>query len=524
MINICIGCKADHKKSHHCIQLSKKKDYCCKHDRKFKFFCIECQENICEREIKEKEHKNHEIIEINQNNEINRKYYNIIKKTNEELTKIIEFNKLVINTGETLNHNYYHLKSIINLAKSLKEGNERNSMDVKCLLNGLSKGIEYSNIAIDSLIKKKKIQLSRNDKYIHLSDGKIKLEDIDFEYISQIKFNQLIEIDISNNNITKVDPFKEMSLPFLEFLNLSHNHINKIEPIINIKSKQLEYVFLQNNQIKDIETFYDFPKYPKALKILRIEDNTINGENEEEKKEREDTLKKLEKKYSGKFIYKSISEQKKNFKMNYKLDKEISEDDEIIDIHDLNCGDKIMKDLFLIITYNTKNNVNKLILRNNKIKDPSILKRINFNKLQTLDLAVNEITNLNFLLDMKAENLQYLYLDNNYFNDIYPLLAAKFPYLETLSLNKNYFDCEIMSKSPGYIELFNKKMKNGKNIYIQLEEDKKLNEELNKNAKNANNGNQPNEINDKENISEENSPMNPSNENRINDINTNANV
>ena len=56
----------------------------------------------------------------------------------------------------------------------------------------------------------------------------MKLDDQDFKYISQIRFNQLKEIEISENNITNIEPFNKMSLPFLEFLNLSHNKIQII--------------------------------------------------------------------------------------------------------------------------------------------------------------------------------------------------------------------------------------------------------------------------------------------------------
>ena len=388
--------------------------------------------NFCKKELK-KEHKGHEIVEINPKDEQYKKYSNIIETINEELKAIIEFNKLVLNTGERFKNNYFHLKSIINLGRSLREENKRDSKDIKCLLSDLNKNIENSSKAIDILIDKKSLQLSRCDKYINLN--KRELDDQDFKYISQINFNQLKEIDISENDISNIELFNKMSLPFLEFLNLSHNKIEIIEPITKLKSKNLQYIFLQNNKIKDIYIFLesDF----RNLQILRIEENNIYEENEEKRIKRERTLKLIKKKYLESFIYKSINEQIKDFKKNYNLDKEISGDDKIIELKDIYCGDKILKDLFLIITYKAKNNINKLILRNNKIKDPSILNRINFNKLEILDLTANEITNLKFLSDMKAKYLKYLYLDNNNFNDIYPLFNSNFPNLELLSLNRN---------------------------------------------------------------------------------------
>jgi len=91
-----------------------------------------------------------------------------------------------------------------------------------------------------------------------------------------------------------------MCLPFLEFLNLGHNKIKKIEPIAKLKSKNLQYIFLQNNQIEDIETFLvsEF----SSLKILRVEDNNIIKENEQDK-DIIQKIKDIDRKYPGKFIY-----------------------------------------------------------------------------------------------------------------------------------------------------------------------------------------------------------------------------
>ena len=254
------------------IELDKKEDFCPKHSEQFKYFCNDCHENFCEKE-KEKVHKMHEIIEIDPKDEKYEEYYSNIKKINEEIKRIIEFNKLVLNIGERFKNNYFHIKIYIIPQK-----------------------------------------LSKNNKYIYLN--KRELDDEDFKYISHKSFNQLIEIDISENNLTNVEPFNKMCLPFLEFLNLGHNKIKKIEPIAKLKSKNLQYIFLQNNQIEDIETFLvsEFP----SLKILRVEDNNIIKENEQDK----DIIKKIkdiDRKYPGKFIYISINKQIKEFNKKFKL-------------------------------------------------------------------------------------------------------------------------------------------------------------------------------------------------------------
>jgi Leucine-rich repeat (LRR) protein len=411
-------CKNDYHSKHHFIQVDMKKELCLKHKKKFEYFCYDCQENFCDEEI-EKEHKYHEIVKINLKDEQYKKYSNFIKKTNEEIKRIIGFNQLVLDTGEKFKNNYFHLKSIINLGKSYNEENKRYSKDIKCFLNYLSIDIENSNIAIEHLKNKKSIQIYRNEKYINLH--KKGLNEQDFKYISQIKFNQLKEIDISENQITNIQSFNRMSLPFLELLNLSHNEIQIIEPVSNLKSKNIQYIYLQNNKIEDMETF--LKSYFPSLKILRVEGNNI----------REEILKLINKKYSDKIIYKSFEEQIKEFNKRYKFD--ISGDNEIIDLNGKKGGDEMLNYLFLIITYKTENKINKLILSNNGIKDPSILNRINFNKLETLDLSFNEITNLKFVSDMKTKDLKYLYLNNNPFNSVFPLFKVNFQNLKVVSLN-----------------------------------------------------------------------------------------
>ena len=452
---ICESCKNKKHSDHFFIEEKEKKRICLRHNKEFKYYCFDCQENFCEEE-KEEEHKKHEIKEILDlaHSLIDNK--KTIKEINKELNNLVEFNETILKYSENLKYKECYLKSIINMGKSIEEGNKRNSKDIKCLLSGLSKGIEKSIKSIDALGIDKGIHLQRNEKYLHLNNRE--LDDQDFKYISQIRFNQLKEIDISENNITNVEPFKKMNLPFLEFLNLSYNKINKIEPVTKLKSYKLQYIFLQRNNIEDLETFLesDFP----YLKILRVEDNNINEENEKIK----ETLNKMNKKYPGRFIYNPIEEQIKEFKDKYGI--EISGDSEDIELCDLEGGDEMLKDLFLIITYKPKNKIKKLILRNIDIKDPSMLNKIKFNELELLDLSVNEIKDFEFLSNMKSKNLKYLYLDRNKFNDISPILRADLPNLEIISLNSEFFEDDITSK---FIELENKINKDEDRIIVQLQ-------------------------------------------------------
>ena len=226
--DFCEKCKDEKHSDHDYIEADKKKAICLKHQREFTYFCFDDQENLCDDDIIF--HPNHKIEKISKYNDyltdIN------IEEINDQLQNIIEINNLILSNEE------YFINSIKNIGKSFEEGNKRDSKDIKYLLNGLSKDIDFSNKAIKKLKDiDKEIKIKRKDKYLHLYNKELK--DEGFRYISQIRFNQLKEIDISKNQITDIKPFNKMILPFLEFLNLSNNKIKNIEPVANLKKLKI---------------------------------------------------------------------------------------------------------------------------------------------------------------------------------------------------------------------------------------------------------------------------------------------
>ena len=132
----------------------------------------------------------------------------------------------------------------------MEEGNKRNSKDIKYLLNGYSKDIKDSLEAIEALIDTKNIQLHRIDKYIHISN--MELNDQDFKYISKIRFNQLKEIDISENKICLNSACDDEATFNRKFFKNSHyngffSDILNHKPIYNGKNLQKsDCGFLQN--------------------------------------------------------------------------------------------------------------------------------------------------------------------------------------------------------------------------------------------------------------------------------------
>ena len=402
---------------------------------KFNYFCETCQIIVCEKDLKN--HKDyHKLKNIEELKKDFKEYRKIIIKKNKDLSNIIKLNKIIVNTAEKYQSNYFHLQSIINLGKYIEKENTKSSKDIALFSYEIKENEEtvkkvkedfYSNYSIHLEIYQESLILNKK-----------KLNDEYFKLISLINFNSLVEIDVSGNEIKNIQPFNKMSLPYLEYLNLSDNNIEDIEPVKELKCYYLKELFLHKNKINSINSLLDcdFPK----LEILRVEDNKI-GLIEEE----------IQKKYKNKIIFelKKFEDFKKKYKYeNFK--------NKCLDLSEKGQGDDMIKDLYLVLTNNLKNNlennlenieIHKLILRNNKITESSKLYRFHLPYLQILNLSQNDIKSLNFLEKMNLNKLSELYLDNNKINKIYSLIKITSKEsdkvnLKILTLKNNNFDIE----------------------------------------------------------------------------------
>jgi Leucine-rich repeat (LRR) protein len=271
-----------------------------------------------------------------------------------------------------------------------------------------------------------------------------------------IKFNQLKEINLSENEITDIEPICIMNLPFLEFLNLSYNKIKNISPLGELNSRKLKYLFLQNNQIENLEDikFLCDCDYPN-LKILRFENNKIQ--------ENSDPFKKFFDKYKKKQFIIVTNAKIDEIKIKYSIEYdersekievqgvEEKKENEVLDNKKEDEEDELLlKNLFIIISQKNENRIKTLKLSNCKIKNPSILNRIQFDFLEELDLSINNIKNLKFLKGMRAKCLKNLFLNDNCICDLsllYNLEDKKlFPDLELISLVNNKFNLEDKDK------------------------------------------------------------------------------
>ena len=446
-VDLCDDCannfhleKFDHRRNHldRCIPVNEKPHKCLEHyNSDIISFCVDCQENICDKEstTKHRGHTKKNFIEFEA--DIG-KYRDIIIYKNKVLSDIIRFNQAILNTYDKFQDNYFHIQSLINIGKSLEEENKRDPKELECMINRLEKSHKAQQLAIKSLQDEFELDFNGEEIKVYLRNRK--LFDKGFKLISDIQFKRLIDLNLSDNKIENISPLDNMNLPHLKYIDFSENKIKDIKPLAELNCKKLKEICLQYNNIDDFSPFLksEFP----YLERLRIENNNFNKDTEE--------FKQILKKYTKKVIY--IAKTLKEFNDKYKI--QIDEKMEIIDLTGLKGGEDLLQELYLILDPNKP--VKKLFLQDNKIKDASLISRMPLRKLNFLDLSMNEITNLKFLTEMKCIHLTELYLNDNKINDITPLIQfndpdlyqkekgdaddvtkRNFPKLSTISLKNN---------------------------------------------------------------------------------------
>ena len=357
----------------------------------------------------------------------------------EEYINDIELNNLILNTQKKFPNNNYYAQNIINLAEYIEEESRfigltdiDKEKEEKEALNSLKD--KYS-IFLEEHYKKKELRLKLKGSK---DESEYKwLRDDGFKLISKIRFQDLIEINLSNNAIIDITPLKNMFLPHLEIINFSNNKIEDISPISKLFSKKLSIILLQNNSIKDLKPFLN-SNFP-SLKILKVINNNeaIN----------QNSFKDVVKKFEDIIIYKP---KWNDFAKEYKCDMNDFNEENFknlnkLDLSGRRCGDIIIKDLnALIASY--PNKIKYLILDNNKLVDVSLLNKIPLYHLKNLDLSLNFICNIKFMKQLfdTCKNLEILYLHDNKINNISPFLNDKreliFTKLNTLTLKNNLLD------------------------------------------------------------------------------------
>jgi len=96
----------------------------------------------------------------------------IIKQKNEQLKKIIKFNKIILEACERYLNNYFHINSLKNICYSLNRETYRDSNDLKYLFTVFNNEIEISDKAIKYFLDEKNIKIKRQEEYLILSKKK----------------------------------------------------------------------------------------------------------------------------------------------------------------------------------------------------------------------------------------------------------------------------------------------------------------------------------------------------------------
>ena len=357
----------------------------------------------------------------------------------EEYINDIELNNLILNTQKKFPNNNYYAQNIINLAEYIEEESRfigltdiDKEKEEKEALNSLKD--KYS-IFLEEHYKKKELRLKLKGSK---DESEYKwLRDDGFKLISKIRFQDLIEINLSNNAIIDITPLNNMFLPHLEIINFSNNKIEDISPISNLFSKKLSIILLQNNSIKDLKPFLN-SNFP-SLKILKvINNNEAFNQN---------SFKDVVKKFEDIIIYKT---KWNDFAKEYKCDMNDFNEENFknlnkLDLSGRRCGDIIIKNLYALIA-SYPNKLKWLILDNNKLVDVSLLNKMPLYHLKNLDLSLNFICNIKFMKQLfdTCKNLEILYLHDNKINNISPFLNNKRELiskkLKTLTLKNNLLD------------------------------------------------------------------------------------
>ena len=259
--NLCLNCV----KKHSCNKLSLMKvneinDKCREHLKNYNKYCITCNKNCCEKcdckhkDIKRIEKANKEDIEK-------------IKKTKAQLIQNIENQKYfikfldtILETYEKHSTNYYNTMNISNVANNIAN-NIANNVEINQneiiidKLNTLQKKVlNYLNAKL-----KLKIKLDGKEKIIKLDNKNIGT--VELELLTGIKFENLEELYLNNNNIEDIGSLKDLYSPNLRKIDLSYNNIHSIKPLKDniLEPKLFKYIMeikLDNNKdilMKDIE-------------------------------------------------------------------------------------------------------------------------------------------------------------------------------------------------------------------------------------------------------------------------------
>ena len=223
---------------------------------------------------------------------------------------------------------YYGVKCVVNIIKDTfftKVETSGKGKDMAQVAEGLNKDLKSHNIKRnqdEEMQLQKTINEIRNDtehtykistkiertdgEYIHTGEEKDNLNEINIKFktfythkdkiiniynyenefgndylikFSKVGWESIVELNLSNNNISSIEPLYNMPLVNLEKIDLSINIISDIDDIEQLQILNLKHCNLEKNKISDPFSFYS--KKFESLDYLNISNNNIDESDQE---------------------------------------------------------------------------------------------------------------------------------------------------------------------------------------------------------------------------------------------------
>ena len=297
----------------------------------------------------------------------------------------------------------------------IKEFNKKYNLNIT---NNLVEKLDLSKKNIGKEIMKYFDNIKfKNLKELDLWDNNI----AEINFLSKTNLEQLEKLSLGNNQIsdlnkiTDLDFFQNITIDNIEKLNLGNNKITDINNLNKIKSEKLKELYLYWNDISNIDILGKMNL--EKLEILNLSENNISDINILEKA-KIDKLKQL-------ILNKNKIEDIKVLKLINLNHLEI-----------LNLGNNKISDIKVLEHMNSLN-IKELYLNSNNINDISVLKKVILKKLEILNLGDNKISDINSLKEVNIPEIKELNLYKNEISDITVFKEVKFWYLKSLNISEN---------------------------------------------------------------------------------------
>ena len=382
---------------------------CKEHGKKFKFYCLKCQNNLCD--VCKISHKNKNNCETQNTNDFYR-FENHQKEILDNINYILKCFKL---------KNTQNPKDItMILAKELDDSINSDKMNIKRFVSTLI--IEYINTPnfnviqnIDNFIRF--IKSSKSIAKINSESEYLEKKNNNLDNITEIIIiSKKFDIDLLNNELTN-----------LELLDLSDNCIKNIKTLEGIKSLKLKNLNLYNNNLNndniEIIKKLNFPE----LESLNLERNEFSNYNIFEAISHFTKLKIL---FLGtnQFIFRE--EDEKEVKYNFKLIKELHLSNgvfaeksiekifkkfELKDLEFLNLSGNNLKTLSFFKYLKDLKSLETLYLKNNLIDDDNFdLETLSsIESLKNINIEYNFLANDKYIQYAKEKDINLLLLGND---------------------------------------------------------------------------------------------------------------